>query len=72
MAHLKAFRMDITPELYRGMHFLGNFKSKEHRNTLSDTRLTYLHQDLFLNKVVLDVGAGDGAIATEIAIRLFP
>jgi ubiquinone/menaquinone biosynthesis C-methylase UbiE len=44
------------------MHFLGNFRSKDHRNSLDDVRLSYLSHDLFLNKRVLDVGAGDGSV----------
>ena len=63
ISHLKAFYMNITPEQYRGMHLLGNFKPKDQRNSLSDPRLTYLQHELFLNKTVLDVGAGDGSVA---------
>jgi spermidine synthase len=70
--HLKAFHLNITPEQYRGMIFLGNFKSQDQSNTLKDPRVAHLHHELFLNKAVLDLGAGDGAVAIEVAMRMLP
>lgn len=42
LSELKTFHIHITPQQYRGMHFLGNFKSKEQSNSLADPRLSHL------------------------------
>ena len=54
------------------MKYFGNyFKIKDERSH-ADIRLAHLSPDFFINKNVLDLGCGDGAIAIEIAIKMFP
>lgn len=65
-------RIDITPEQYRGMNFLGNYASTKEVREYSDPRLRYLDNEYFLNKKVLDIGCGEGTLALEVAIRMFP
>ena len=69
---LNTFCLDIAPDKYKGMHFFGNFKSKDHKTTLSDPRINVLPHDLIINKTVLDLGAGEASTTIEIAMRLFP
>ena len=74
---LRTFKMHITPREYRGMSFLGSYpdnigKVGEPIETLKDPRLAHLDLNVFRNRSVLEVGAGNGNVAMEVASRMAP
>lgn len=54
------------------MKYFGNYLQTKDTRSHDDIRLSHLSSDYFLNKNVLDLGCGDGSIAIEIAIKMFP
>ena len=54
------------------MRFLGNFKTYHQNQELRDPRIAQLDHQLFFNKVVMDLGAGDCGTTVEVALRMLP
>jgi 7SK snRNA methylphosphate capping enzyme len=54
------------------MKYFGNYLQTKDARSHDDIRLPHLSSDYFTNRNVLDLGCGDGSIAIEIAIKMFP